>query len=59
MLTMQYFLLYLKIFRHGDRMIIDPYPNDPYKSPELWPNEFGQLTNVSCFFFNSLFINCT
>lgn len=48
--TMHKFL-YLKIFRHGDRMIIDPYPNDPWKSQEYWPNEFGQLTNVSlkCF----------
>lgn len=32
-------------------MIVDPYPNDPWKSPEYWPNEFGQLTNVrtKCF----------
>lgn len=36
-----------QIFRHGDRTPVEPYPNDPYKDPSLWPVGFGQLTNVS------------
>lgn len=40
---------FLQLFRHGDRMPVEPYPLDPYKDPSNWPNGFGQLTNVSIF----------
>lgn len=33
------------LYRHGERTPVDPYPNDPYKDPNLWPVGFGQLTN--------------
>lgn len=39
--------LCLKIFRHGDRTPVDPYPNDPWKDRIYWPEGYGQLTNVS------------
>jgi len=34
------------LYRHGDRMPIKPYPNDPYKDPSKWPLGFGQLSSV-------------
>lgn len=37
---------HLQLFRHGDRTPIDPYPTDPYKGRQNWPEGFGQLTNV-------------
>ncbi|BES92136.1 acid phosphatase [Nesidiocoris tenuis] len=33
-----------KIFRHGDRTPIKPYPKDPYMDPSYWPLGYGQLT---------------
>lgn len=36
-----------KLYRHGDRTPIDPYPNDPWKNNSLWPTGWGQLTTVS------------
>ncbi|ALC47769.1 Acph-1 [Drosophila busckii] len=33
------------IFRHGDRMPVDPYPTDPWNDRKYWPNLWGQLTN--------------
>ncbi|XP_062121652.1 LOW QUALITY PROTEIN: prostatic acid phosphatase [Drosophila sulfurigaster albostrigata] len=33
------------IFRHGDRMPLDPYPTDPWKNRKYWPTGWGQLTN--------------
>lgn len=39
--------LFLQLFRHGDRTPIDPYPMDPWKDRENWPEGYGQLTNVS------------
>lgn len=39
--------IFLKIFRHGDRTILRPYPNDIYKGAQYWPEGFGQLTKVS------------
>ncbi|GAB0094173.1 prostatic acid phosphatase [Sergentomyia squamirostris] len=34
------------MFRHGDRTPIDPYPNDPYRTPTAWDGvDWGQLTN--------------
>lgn len=52
------------MFRHGERNIAEPYPNDPHKDPSNWPDGFGQLTDVSSIalvihneldFFNSEF----
>lgn len=40
--------LFLKIFRHGDRTPVDPYPTDPYLNLTYWPEGYGQLTDV-CF----------
>lgn len=34
------------IFRHGDRTIISPYPNDPHKDSPLWDIGYGQLTDL-------------
>uniref|UniRef100_A0A7G3AIU4 acid phosphatase n=1 Tax=Lutzomyia longipalpis TaxID=7200 RepID=A0A7G3AIU4_LUTLO len=35
------------MYRHGDRTPIDPYPNDPYRTPTEWDGvDWGQLTNV-------------
>lgn len=36
-----------QIFRHGDRTIRRTYNTDPYKDKAYWPEDFGQLTNVS------------
>lgn len=38
-----------KLFRHGDRVILKPYPNDPYKDESSWYPEdgFAQVTRVS------------
>ncbi|XP_030371742.1 prostatic acid phosphatase [Scaptodrosophila lebanonensis] len=33
------------IFRHGDRMPVDPYPTDPWNNQTFWPARWGQLTN--------------
>ncbi|KAJ6635615.1 Testicular acid phosphatase like [Pseudolycoriella hygida] len=33
------------IFRHGERNILDAYPNDPYNDESYWPEGFGQLTH--------------
>ncbi|EDW58375.1 prostatic acid phosphatase isoform X1 [Drosophila virilis] len=33
------------IFRHGDRMPVDPYPTDPWNNRKYWPTGWGQLTN--------------
>ncbi|XP_034485610.1 prostatic acid phosphatase [Drosophila innubila] len=33
------------IFRHGDRMPLDPYPTDPWNNRKYWPANWGQLTN--------------
>ncbi|KAI4454705.1 acid phosphatase-related [Holotrichia oblita] len=42
-----FFLNYIfKVFRHGDRVIINPYPNDPYRNNSYWPAGWGQLTNL-------------
>ncbi|KAF6213074.1 hypothetical protein GE061_010788 [Apolygus lucorum] len=35
-----------QLYRHGERTIIEPYPNDPYKDPKLWPLGWGQLTQA-------------
>lgn len=32
------------LFRHGERMPLEFYPNDPYKDPAHWPLPPGQLT---------------
>lgn len=42
-----FFLIIQKLFRHGDRNIINTYPTDPWKDESNWPAGFGQLTNVS------------
>ncbi|XP_032595749.1 prostatic acid phosphatase isoform X2 [Drosophila grimshawi] len=34
------------IFRHGDRMPINPYPTDPWGNPKYWPTAWGELTNL-------------
>lgn len=34
------------MFRHGERNILDTYPNDPYDDESYWPEGYGQLTNV-------------
>lgn len=47
---LHWLLEYLKICRHGDRNILLPYPNDPFKSEKLWPGGFGELTNVNWLF---------
>ena len=36
-----------QVYRHGDRTPIVTWPTDPYASPSLWPQGFGQLTIVS------------
>lgn len=41
------FLDFLQVYRHGDRMPIEPYAKDPWKDIKYWPNDWGQLTNVS------------
>ncbi|XP_023166403.2 prostatic acid phosphatase [Drosophila hydei] len=33
------------IYRHGDRMPVDPYPTDPWNDRKYWPTGWGQLTN--------------
>lgn len=33
----------------GDRNILMPYPNDPYKDEKHWDGGFKTLTNVSPF----------
>ncbi|XP_059611252.1 prostatic acid phosphatase isoform X2 [Phlebotomus argentipes] len=34
------------MYRHGDRTPINPYPNDPYRTPSAWDGvDWGQLTN--------------
>uniref|UniRef100_A0A1L8DYR1 acid phosphatase n=2 Tax=Nyssomyia neivai TaxID=330878 RepID=A0A1L8DYR1_9DIPT len=34
------------MYRHGDRTPIDPYPNDPFRTPTEWNGvDWGQLTN--------------
>lgn len=39
--------VYAQICRHGNRNIVQAYPNDPYKDREkYWIEGFGQLTNV-------------
>lgn len=34
------------VYRHGNRSIINTYPNDPYQGEKWWPNGEGELTNV-------------
>ncbi|XP_072931174.1 prostatic acid phosphatase-like isoform X2 [Epargyreus clarus] len=34
------------VYRHGDRTPVDTYPTDPYRDQSLWPEKFGQLTNI-------------
>lgn len=34
------------LYRHGDRNIIEPYPNDPWKEKSYWPEGFSQLTKI-------------
>lgn len=44
----QFLFFRAKICRHGDRNILEPYPNDPFKDwQKFWTEGFGQLTNVS------------
>lgn len=44
------------IYRHGNRSVLSPYKNDPYKDEEKWwPNGFGQLNDVSAHIFYILF----
>ena len=35
----------ITMWRHGDRTPVEPYPKDPYSSPDDWPVGFGQLTS--------------
>lgn len=49
------FKLQLKIFRHGDRAMLKPYPNDPYNNEKYFPKGVGHLTKVYVSFFNCLF----
>ncbi|XP_055307347.1 prostatic acid phosphatase-like [Sitodiplosis mosellana] len=35
------------IYRHGDRNVMESYPNDPYNDEEFWDNGFGGLSNLS------------
>lgn len=37
--------------RHGERAPQDTYPNDPYIKNTMEPYGWGQLTNVSIFYF--------
>nr|CAD7262563.1 unnamed protein product [Timema shepardi] len=39
-----------KLYRHGDRTPLDPYPNDPFRNTSLWPVGWGQLTPTVDFF---------
>lgn len=38
---------YFKVHRHGNRNILFPYKNDPYKDEKHWPEGFGELNKVS------------
>lgn len=54
---MSFFLFILeKIYRHGDRTPIEPYPNDPWGDAKYWPTGWGQLTNVSKDIFKTFLV---
>ncbi|KAK9754259.1 Histidine phosphatase superfamily (branch 2) [Popillia japonica] len=36
----------IAVFRHGDRVIVNPYPTDPYRNNSYWPAGWGQMTNL-------------
>lgn len=38
--------LFFQIFRHGQRVPIEFYPNDPYANLSFWEASPGQLTKV-------------
>ena len=39
----------LQFYRHGDRMPIYTYVNDPYKNNSYWPAPWGELSDVSLY----------